>query len=225
MLKEFRAAAGGSNINLRMHILDQGSEEAIELTSLAEKRYGIKPEPVQTRTRGQIKDEEVLLAAAFTCGLEKVVVPFFDYGVPVEYELIRSICTVAKKERKKVGIVRTEARLFGGFSFAGGRPQETPKQEIVTELEKQYTVKEVDPTTPIEKPTPTTCCSPSSRPRSARRNSTTFCRRSRVGSRRRSSRIRVRSTWLRRPRASPRCRREEWGGCSAVEAARNRRAT
>jgi len=77
-------------------------------------------------------------------------VPFFDYGIPVEYELIRSICTVAKKERKKVGIVRTEARLFGGFSFAGGRPQETPKQEIVTELEKQYTVKEVDPTGPIE---------------------------------------------------------------------------
>lgn len=150
MLKEFRAAAGGSNINLRMHILDQGSEDAIELTSLAEKRYGIKPEPVQTRTRGQIKDEEVMLAAAFTCGLEKVVVPFFDYGIPVEYELIRSICTVAKKERKQVGIVRTEARLFGGFSFAGGRPQETPKQEIVTELEKQYTVKEVDPTSPIE---------------------------------------------------------------------------
>jgi len=150
MLKEFRAAAGGSNINLRMHILDQGSEDAIELTSLAEKRYGIKPEPVQTRTRGQIKDEEVMLAAAFTCGLEKVVVPFFDYGIPVEYELIRSICTVAKKERKQVGIVRTEARLFGGFSFAGGRPQEIPKQEIVTELEKQYTVKEVDPTTPIE---------------------------------------------------------------------------
>lgn len=150
MLKEFRAAAGGSTINLRMHLLDQGSEDAIELTSLAEKRYGIKPEPVQTRTRGQIKDEQVLMAAAFTCGLEKVVVPFFDYGIPVEYELIRSICTVAKKERKKVGIVRTEARLFGGFSFAGGRPQDIPKQEIVTELEKQYTVKEVDPTNPIE---------------------------------------------------------------------------
>lgn len=152
LLKEFRASAG-SSVNVRMHILDEGSEEAIELASLAEKRYGIKPEAVRTRTRGAIKDEQLFLGAAFTCGLEKVVVPFFDYGIPVEYELIRSICTVAKKERKKVGIVRTEARLFGGFSFAGGRPQDIPKQEIVTELEKQYDVKEVDPTQPIEKDT------------------------------------------------------------------------
>ena len=150
MLKEFRATAEG-NVNVRMNILDEGSEDAIELTSLAEKRYGIKPEGVRTRTRGAIKDEELFLAAAFTCGLEKVVVPFFDYGIPVEYELIRSICTVAKKERKTVGIVRTDAQLFGGFSFAGGRPQDIPKQEIVLELEKQYDVKEIDPTNPIEK--------------------------------------------------------------------------
>jgi hypothetical protein len=98
-------------------------------------------------------DEQIFLAAAFTCGLEKVVVPFFDYGIPVEYELIRSICTVAKKERKTVGIVRTDAQLFGGFTFAGGRPQDIPKQEIVRELEKQYDVKEIDPTNPIEKDT------------------------------------------------------------------------
>ena len=150
MLKEFRSTAEG-HVNVRMHILDEGSEDAIELASLAEKRYGIKPEGVRTRTRGAIKDEQIFLAAAFTCGLEKVVVPFFDYGIPVEYELIRSICTVAKKERKTIGIVRTDVQLFGGFSFAGGRPQDIPKQEIVTELEKQYDVKDVDPTNPIEK--------------------------------------------------------------------------
>ena len=152
MLKEFRTTAEG-NVNVRMHVLDEGSEDAIELASLAEKRYGVKPEAVRTRTRGAIMDEQIFLAAAFTCGLEKVVVPFFDYGIPVEYELIRSICTVAKKERKTVGIVRTDVQLFGGFSFAGGRPQDIPKQEIVTELEKQYEVKEIDPTNPIEKDT------------------------------------------------------------------------
>jgi len=152
MLKEFRATAEG-NVNVRMHVMDEGSEDAIELASLAEKRYGIRPEGVRTRTRGTIKDEQIFLAAAFTCGLEKVVVPFFDYGIPVEYELIRSICTVAKKERKTVGIVRTEARLFGGFTFAGGRPQDIPKQEIVRELEKQYDVKEIDPTIPIQRET------------------------------------------------------------------------
>ncbi len=149
MLTEFRASSDG-RINVRMHLLDEGSEEAIELTAMAEKRYGIRPEGVRTRTRGALKDEQIFLAAAFTCGLEKVVVPFFDYGIPVEYELIRSICTVAKKERKTVGIVRTEARMFGGFSFAGGQPREIPKQEFVRELEKQYEVKEIDPTSSIE---------------------------------------------------------------------------
>ena len=126
MLKEFRATAEG-NVNVRMHVLDEGSEDAIELASLAEKRYGIKPEAVRTRTRGAIKDEQIFLAAAFTCGLEKVVVPFFDYGIPVEYELIRSICTVAKKERKTVGIVRTDVqsvrRLFVRRRTSPGHPQ------------------------------------------------------------------------------------------------------
>ena len=152
MLKEFGATAGNS-IDVQMHVLDQGSEDAIELAALAEKRYGIVPTPVRTRTRGAIKDEDIFLAAAFTCGLEKVVVPFFDYGIPVEYELIRSISTVAKTERKKVGIVRTDAQLFGGFSFAGGRPQQFPKQALVEELEKQYDVEEIDPSNPIEEET------------------------------------------------------------------------
>jgi len=53
-------------------------------------------------------------------------------------------------DRKKVGIVRTDAQVFGGFSFAGGMPQQIPKQEIVAELEKQYDVEEVDPSNPIE---------------------------------------------------------------------------
>jgi ABC-2 type transport system permease protein len=148
MLKEFRAMAG-SEIRVQINILDETREESVKIAALAEERYGIKPQSVRTRTRGAIKDEDILLAAAFTCGVEKVVVPFFDYGIPVEYELIRSICTVAKKTRKKIGIVRTDAQLFGGFSFAGGRPMNIPKQDIVIELEKQYDVEEISPSNPI----------------------------------------------------------------------------
>lgn len=146
LLKEFDAMSGGK-IKVRLHDnLEPFSEEA----ALAEDRFGIQPTMVRTRSRGAFKDEEVILGAAFNCGLEKVVVPFFDYGIPVEYELTRSIGTVAEGERKKVGIVRTDAQLYGGFSFAGGMPRQIPRQEIVEELEKQYDVEEIDPTSPIE---------------------------------------------------------------------------
>lgn len=146
LLKEFDALAS-DKVDVRIHEnLETFSEEA----ALAQQRFGIAPVRVRTRSRGTFQDEEVLLGAAFSCGLEKVVVPFFDYGVPVEYELIRSIGTVAKGQRKKLGVLRTDAQMNGGFSFAGGMPQQIPKQEIITELEKQYDVEEVDPSLPIE---------------------------------------------------------------------------
>jgi len=149
MLKEF-GATKKEQARVQIHILDEGSEESIKISRMAEELYDITPEPVRTFSRGAIKDEEIFLAAAFTCGLDKVVVPLFDYGISVEYELMRSICTVAKKERNKIGIVRTDAGLMGSFSMAGGRPQQIPRQPIVDELEKQYDVEEINATSPID---------------------------------------------------------------------------
>ncbi len=145
LLKEFDALSGGK-VNVRLH---ENLEPFGEDAALAEQRFGIAPTMVRTRNRGAFKDEQVVLGAAFSSGLEKVVVPFFDYGIPVEYELIRSIGTVAQEKRKKVGIVRTDAQLLGGFSFMGGMPRQIPKSEIVLELEKQYDVEEVNPSDPI----------------------------------------------------------------------------
>lgn len=146
LLKEFQARSNGK-IKVRLHEnLEPFSEEAAQ----AEKRFGIKPQPVRTRERGAMKNEDVIMGAAFTYGLQKVVVPFIDSGIPVEYELIRSINTVAQGTKKKLGVVRTDAQLFGGFSFAGGQPQQIPKELIVEELEKQYEVEEVDPTSTID---------------------------------------------------------------------------
>jgi ABC-2 type transport system permease protein len=146
LLKEFKSLAGGKVV---VHIhdnLQSSSEEA----ALAEERYGIEPRTVRTVSRGQFRDQEVMLGAAFTCGLEKVVVPFFEYGVPVEYELVRSIATVAEGKRKTLGVLQTDARLMGGFVMSGMQPQNTPRQAIITELEKQYDVEEVDPNSPID---------------------------------------------------------------------------
>ncbi len=146
MLKEFEAMAGDK---IRVNIHDN-LEPFSEAAALAEEQFGIQPEQIRIRTRGTIADEEMILGAAFRSGLQKVVVPFFDYGIPVEYELIRSINTVAQTERKTIGVVRTDANLFGGFTFAGGQPRQLPRQAIIEELEKQYDVEEVDLTQPVE---------------------------------------------------------------------------
>lgn len=146
MLKELQALAG-KGIVVRIHDnLDAASDEVTK----AEERFGIKPQVVRVNSRGVIKDEKLVLGVAFTCGLERVVIPFFDYGLQVEYELVRSIATVSKGERKKLGIVTTDAKLNGGMAFDGMQPRQTPKQLILDELEKQYKIEEVDPNQPIE---------------------------------------------------------------------------
>jgi ABC-2 type transport system permease protein len=146
MLKELERQSG-SMVRLRLHDdLEPFSEEAAQ----AEERFGIKKQIVRTQARAAFREEEFILGAAFTCGRENVVVPFFGNGVPVEYELIRSIATVGRGERKRLGVVQTDAQLMGGFSMMGMQPRQIPKQLIVEELEKQYKVEEVDPTNPID---------------------------------------------------------------------------
>ncbi len=143
-LREFEAQ-GGKRIAVRIYDnLEPFSDEAVR----AEEQYGIAAQTVMVRERGAIRQEDIFMGAAFTCGLERVVVPFFDQGIPVEYELVRSICTVTDPRRKRLGIVNTDAQLFGGFDMQ--RMSQTPKQLIVEELEKQYEVVQIDPTNPIE---------------------------------------------------------------------------
>ncbi|HBE67856.1 MAG TPA: ABC transporter permease [Planctomycetaceae bacterium] len=148
LLKEFQAQASSRKVQLQVQIYD-GIETSSEVADRAEKQYGIVPENVRVREQGSIRDEEVLLGAAVRSGLSKVVIPFFETGIPVEYELVRSIDTVAQPTRRKLGIVQTDANFMGGFSMAGGMPTQIPRQPIVDELEKQYDVEQVDPSSPI----------------------------------------------------------------------------
>ena len=134
---------GRGRLSVEVIPTDPRTEEA----ALASQQFGIEPVSVLARVRGAYREEPIFLGCAITSGLEKVVVPFFDKGTPVEYELVRSICTAAQQKRKRLGLVTTDAELFGGFDMMSG--QGRPRQPLVDELEKQYDVVQVDASAPI----------------------------------------------------------------------------
>ena len=142
-LSELKAAAG-DKLQVDVRTLDPLSQDATQ----AEQQFGIRPQPVEGRSRGARTPEDIFLAVAVTCGLDKVVIPFFDRGLPVEYELVRSIATVSQQKRKKVGVLTTDAKLYGGFDMQS--MSSTRNEMIIDELQKQYDVVQVDPTSPIK---------------------------------------------------------------------------
>ncbi len=120
LLKEY-AARGGDRIRLNLVETELYSDDARD----AEKRFGIEPRRVLNNDQGSGRQtqEEIILGVAFSSGLEEVVIPFFDRGLPVEYELTRSIRVVSRSARKKVGILSTDAKLMGGFDMRSMGPE------------------------------------------------------------------------------------------------------
>lgn len=137
-LREF-SAVGQQRVYSRIIETVKYSPEARE----ARERYGIEPYRVPATEESASAANEIFIGLVFTCGTEEFVIPFFDRGLPVEYELMRSIRVVSRAERRKVGVLDTAAGLFGGFDF------ETKRQRndwsIVAELRKQYDVVRVAP--------------------------------------------------------------------------------
>ncbi len=147
LLKEFESTASSSGVSMQVRIYDSIVPSSDE-EKMAEQQYGIVPQMIRVRERGAYSDQPVLLGAAFRSGLQKVVIPFFEPGVPVEYELARSLTTVAKPTRKKLGILKTDAKLMGGMDMRSFQSQ--PQQPIVEELAKQYEVIDVNAASPID---------------------------------------------------------------------------
>lgn len=139
LLREIDSEAG-SSIDVRIY----DTKPASEIARRAEAEYDITGRRVAGRSRGIVETKTIYLGAVFRAGLRRVVVPFFSPGVPVESELIRAICVVTDTRRKKLGVVRTDARMMGGFGMG-------PKL-IIDELRKQYEVIDVDPAKPIVNP-------------------------------------------------------------------------
>ena len=143
MLRELESLSG-ADVQVRLYDnLDTFTEEATR----AEEQYGITPRQVEDVGSRSYKMEPVFMGAALSCGLERVVVPFFSRGISVEYELVRSINTVVNPKRKKIGVVKTAVNMYGGFDMTS--MSQLPKQPLIQELEKQYDVEEVDLSTPV----------------------------------------------------------------------------
>ncbi len=145
LLREFDVL-GGKRVQVNLFQgIEPFSKDAID----AEKKFGIRPVRIASESRGAIKEDDIVLGAAFQCGRERVVIKFFPYGTPVEYELMRSIKTVSQTERKTIGIVETDAFITGAVMSINGQQQRIPPLQIIAELEKQYDIETVRASSPI----------------------------------------------------------------------------
>ena len=137
LLKQY-SRVGGAKIRYSRETVTRFSEEAEAAEDL-----GIEPMTIITDRDGAQVEEQIYMGAVVRCEAnnEEIVVPFFGKGLPIEYELTRSIQTVAKEERLKVGVLKTDANIL----------TESNEWRIITELRKQFEIVEVSATAPIEK--------------------------------------------------------------------------
>ena len=143
VLQEIDALAG-SRVEVLIHDTESFSDAARD----ARETFGIGPRPFRDVSSTRADVTEVFMGVAFTCGAEEQVIPFFDRGLPTEYEVVRSIRVVAGSERKRIGVVRTMMNLVGGVDYRQNRFD--PAWPVVSELRKQYEVYPIDPELPID---------------------------------------------------------------------------
>ncbi len=138
MLEEL-SAIGGDKVQVLIHDTELYTNEARD----AREKFNIMPRAVYAPGAARAEMSQIFLGVAFTSGANEEVIPFLDRGLPVEYELVRSIRVVAESQRKRIGVVSTAAKIFGDMDFQTG--QRSQKWRVVSELEKQYDVTMVNP--------------------------------------------------------------------------------
>jgi ABC-2 type transport system permease protein len=136
-------AIGGAKVEVLIEDTEPFTQESRD----AREKFGILPRPVSDLEGARASFSEIFLGVAFTSGAQEHVIPFLDRGLPIEYEMLRSIRMVARTDRKTIGVLNTQAKVFGGLDFQ--TMQTTPSWAVVEELRKQYEVVQVAPNGPI----------------------------------------------------------------------------
>ncbi len=134
---------GRGHITVRVVEVDPFSDQADEA-----RKFGVEPRKVQSERGGRIQVDDVFLGCVVNSGANEVVIPFFEVAIPIEYELTRSVRTVASKTRRTIGILETDAKINGGFDMQSFRS--SPEWRIISELKKQYNVETVSAAGPID---------------------------------------------------------------------------
>ena len=130
----------------RLDVIIRDTEPFSDAARLARERFGIVPR-LAAGDDGS-GTQSVFLGVGLTSGPEEAVIPFLEHGLSAEYELTRAVRVAARAGRKRLGIVDTDARVFGGIDYESGRSR--LRWAIVTELAKQYEIVQITPVEPIE---------------------------------------------------------------------------
>ena len=142
VLREMESVSGG-----RVQVLVEDTEPFTASAREAREKFGLMPREIPSVSSARTGVSDVFMGVAFTCAAEEQVIPFFDRGLPVEYELARSIRVVANTEKKRIGVISKELRIFGGLDFQTMRS--SPEWSVVDELRKQYEVVQIQPNSMI----------------------------------------------------------------------------
>ncbi|MCA9057274.1 MAG: Gldg family protein [Planctomycetaceae bacterium] len=140
LLREVQASGG---IDVQVTAVEPFSNEAE-----AARAMGIEPARVSYFNDGKREEADLFLGLQVHGPAGDATIPFFDRGVPIEYEIIQAIRSVMNERKLRIGILLTELGVTGGPS---GNPMQPAQEEweIVRELRKQYNVVFVNPAMPI----------------------------------------------------------------------------